>query len=165
MAKTKNWELTIDGVEYNVEFYRKTFSRGLSVNGQDVPLEKSKTLGATSETHFLLNSKPAVLVTIGNKVDLALDGTYIDSGKTYIPVGSMPKWGWIFVVLNALVALGLGAIPFLLAFLGVTLSIRASLSAEMKLIPKVIICVLITVVNYVLFFAIVGLSLMAQGKI
>lgn len=163
--KNKNWKVTVDGIEYNVEFYRKTFSSGLRVNGQDIPLEKSKNLGTTNETHILLGTKTAILVIMGNKIDLALDDTYMDSGKKYVPCGSMPKWCWIFVVLNGLVAVGLGAIPCLLAFIGVTLSLRVSLSVEMKLIPKILICILITVANYVLFFIMASLALAARGGI
>ena len=163
MAKTKQWELTVDGIEYNVEFYRKTFSRGLRVNGQDIPLEKSKTLGTTSETHFLLGSKTAILVIIGNKIDVALDGKYIDSGNDYVPVGSMPKWIWIFIVLNGLVIAGGGALPFALAFLGVTISIRTSISAKMKFIPKLLICILVTIINYALLFTILELAIAARG--
>ncbi|BCZ46232.1 hypothetical protein psyc5s11_22990 [Clostridium gelidum] len=163
MAKTKNWELTVDGIEYNVEFYRKIFSRGLRVNGQDIPLQKSKTLGTTSETHFLLGSKNAILVIIGNKIDVALDGKYIDSGNDYVPVASMPKWAWIFIILNGLVIIGGGALPFLLAFLGVTISIRTSISAKMKFIPKLLICIVITIINYALIFTIIELAIAARG--
>ena len=163
MAKTKQWELTVDGIEYNVEFYRKTFSRGLRVNGQDIPLEKSKTLGTTSETHFILGSKTAVLVIIGNKIDVALDGKYIDSGNDYVPVGSMPKWAWVFIILNGIVVIGGGAIPVALALIGVTFTIRTSISAKMKFIPKILICILITIINYALLLTIVELAIAARG--
>lgn len=42
------------------------------------------------------------LVVIGNKVRLAVNGTYIDDGKPYEPVANVPVWVWALVAISSI---------------------------------------------------------------
>lgn len=42
------------------------------------------------------------LVVVGNKVRLAVNGTYVDDGKPYEPVANTPGWVWALVAISAI---------------------------------------------------------------
>ncbi|SFC55528.1 hypothetical protein [Clostridium uliginosum] len=156
--KKKTWIIIVDGISYNIELKQKLFSKKLFVNNEEVPFEKSKYLGMANETHFMLGIKEAVLVSLGNKIDVAIDGKYLNSGREYVALERMPAWTWIFIVLNGLVIIGGGALPFLLAFMGMTLSIRISLSQRINTFLKVLLSFLLTSINYILFISLAMLA-------
>lgn len=42
------------------------------------------------------------LVIIGNNMRLAVNGVYLDDGKPYEPVSSVPVWTWVLVAISCL---------------------------------------------------------------
>lgn len=162
MAKL-NWVVPVDETTYNIEYQQKTFSKSLIINGTQVNFEKSKTAGLSSETHLQLGSKTAVLVIVGKKIDLAVDGVYLSNGKPYIPIGPMPAWNWVFVILNGLILIGLGLLPCLLALLGVTFCTKISISKKIPAPVRILLCIVITLINYFVFYEVCRLSLAARG--
>lgn len=160
----KNWKLNIDDVDYNIEYAWGVFSKKLSANGQDIPMEKSKFLTGINETHFSLGSKEIAFVNMGRKIDLALDGKYISTGEDFVSIGDMPKWAWIFIILNGLILINLGALPCVIALMGILLSVQTSISPKLKTFPKVLICCLITLVCYGLLFMLIMATLSIRYK-
>ena len=161
MAKL-NWVVPVDDTTYNIEYIQKTFSKTLTINGTQVNFEKSKTAGLSSETHLKLGRKEAVFVINGRNIDLAVDGVYLRSGKPYIPLGPMPSWNWVFVILNGLVFLGFGLLPALLAFLGMGFCTKISLSKKIPLFVRILLCIIITLCNYFVFYTIWRLASSAR---
>ena len=144
----------IDDITYNIKYTWGLFSKKLSTDGQDGPMAKSKFFTGINETHFTLGSKEVVFVHMGRKIDLALNGKYVTTGEDFVSISDMPKWNWIFIVLNALIpiiTLG-GALPCVLGIMGILLCTQISVSPKFKVVPKIIICCLITLICYGLFF-------------
>lgn len=42
------------------------------------------------------------LVVVGNKIRLAVNGTYIDDGTPYEPVANIPVWVWALVAISSI---------------------------------------------------------------
>ena len=102
-----------------------------------------------------LGEKEIRLVQRGKFVDLAIDGFYLNSGEEYVPKEKMPKWNWIFILLCALLSVASrgGAIPVILALVGIYWVVRISVDLYIK--RKVLLNTVIVASIYILIFLII----------
>ena len=54
--------------------------------------EEQKTVIRLIDEPIVIGSKTLNLTAIGGKVDLAVDGLYLNSAKPYIPLSNIPGW-------------------------------------------------------------------------
>lgn len=144
--RTKTWTTSVDNTTYNIEFTSKLFKKKLLVNKSPIKLEFSKTFGITRETNFHLGNKSATLVNIDKEAYIAIDGIYLDSGKKYITVKTIPHWNFIFLVLVFIIYLysyaSICAALFTLA--GEYFLIRASIEPSLSIKQRILLCFFIT---------------------
>lgn len=141
----KTWKINVNGKENEVIFTPNQWSgkHKLTINGNEVQLKK-KPFQAFVGTDQAINveGKECRFVLIGNKADIAVDGTYVDSKKAYVPLKSMPWWAWIFIVACIaipIVSLG-GALPVVIALLCSMWCVRVSVSPSLNTAIKVFCC-------------------------
>jgi len=158
--KITQWECQIDGRGYAFSHEKVKGKHVLTSNG--VPIEikggfLSMILGF-DET-FMLDGKETRLVIEKNVPDVVADGVYTQSGKVYT---QRPGWVLVFAILCLLipiVSLG-GAIPAVLGILGIAFCVSVSKSS-MSVSARVIVCILITLAAWVLWFLLmVGISML-----
>jgi|LSQX01.3.fsa_nt_gb hypothetical protein len=156
MAKIKRWDLNVDGCNYAItfEFGGLKGTRLLKVNDVNFPIEKQHYKALIGvERPILLGNKECQFVLIGNKADVAVDGFYVDSKKSYAPFKSIPWWNWIFAaacIAIPIVALG-GLLPVVIGLLGAVYCMRVSVSPYSKTTFKLLSCLGITVACWGLF--------------
>lgn len=126
--------LLIDEVEKPVIFTWQNFFKGL-----DMP--------------FTIKDEDLRLIILGNKRDLVIDGKYLSNGAPYEPVGPLPGWAWIFIVLCAalpVLSLG-GVIPVLYAFTACQYIVRTSLRTDCSLGFKIMVCLGATLLMWFIY--------------
>lgn len=99
----KVWNVNVDGVNYCVEYTTGVFSRKLAVNGIETKLKSQNAFVMLVDMPIMLGAKPAQFVVIGNKVDIAIDGMYLDQQTPYVPLNAVPTYAYIFVGLAMVV--------------------------------------------------------------
>lgn len=95
----RQWNITVDGISHKIE-YSALFSRKLVVDGQSYKLKSSNLFLNVIDYAIDIGGARIQLVVIGNKADLAVNGTFLGNGQPYQPVSSMPAWIWVFVGLS-----------------------------------------------------------------
>ena len=95
------------------------------------------------------------LVVIGNKIRLAVNGTYLEDGAPYEPIRNIPAWLNVLVVVNAVIGvfmfgmIGL-AVNVLLALLTFKLSLgKKNMPAMIIQIVLLVIMLLLTVAAFI----------------
>ena len=152
----KQWKININGTQNAVVFVPNHWSgkHKLTINGKEVELKKSPFQAFVGmDLPIDIAGKECRFVLIGNKADIAVDGTYIDSKKLYVPLKSMPWWTWIFVIVCIaipIVSLG-GALPVVIALLCSIWCVRVSVSPNIRTAIKVLCCLGILVLAWILF--------------
>jgi uncharacterized membrane protein len=159
--RTQSWTTTIDNITYNIEYYSGLIKKKLLVNKVPVKLQSSKTFGITRETTFKLGNKIAILVSIDNDSDIAIDGIYLDSGEQYIKVKYMPYWNFIFLGLVLLIFIfSYDSICSLLFTLtGFYFLIRVSIEPSLKVKQRILLCSFITLSMHLFFWGVLFLLL------
>ena len=161
MAKFKVWHVNVEGMDYEVKAGRanpfKSFA--LTVNDRPVALPNPFLSQFTGmDAQLQLGSKVAHFVMTGNKMDLAVDGVYLDSGKTYLPNEKIPMWAWIFVAGYIPMFIMGGAVSWGLSVLGTMLTLRTSVKPDKTTITKIMISLGLEIGLWIIWF-VVAISL------
>lgn len=158
MAKKTTFEIEVSGNRYEIEFVIDIFfnNHKVFINSQAVSYKKevfAAYLGV--DIPLKLGEKEIRLVQRGKFVDLAIDGFYLNSGEEYVPKEKMSKWNWIFILLCALLPIASrgGAIPVILALVGIYWVVRISVDPYIK--RKVLLNTVIVASIYILMFLII----------
>lgn len=161
IMRIKNWIVTIENVDYNIEFISSFYKKELLINKVPIKLNFSKTFGITRETTFTLGNKTAILVCIDKNSDISIDGTYLDSGEKYVSIENIPLWTYIFLVLILPIYLlsYTSICSALFTLFGCYLLIRISVEPSLNSIKRILFCLITTLLMhlffwYVLFFLI-----------
>ena len=153
--KITEWESSIDGKDYKFAYQKVKGRHILEFNGEKVTLKggaKSFFLGF--DEPFNLDGKEARLVINSKKPDIVVDGVLLQSGETYVPA---PVWSVVFIILCGLlpiISLG-GLIPAVLGIGGATIC-GAVAKASMPGFLRVLICLLITLVVWIIAIVVLG---------
>ncbi|WP_238900920.1 hypothetical protein [Clostridium sp. YIM B02500] len=153
---TQRWIANVDNINYTIEYSKNFLRKTLLVNNIPVKLQSSKTFGVTRETTFKLGNKTAILVSIDNNCDIAINGTYLDSGEKYVQVKYMPGWNFIFLGLILLIfILSYNSIcSALFTLAGFYFLIRVSIEPSLNTRQRLLICSFITFSMHLFFWGV-----------
>lgn len=113
--RTVEWTPVIHGETHKISyrFERDKEEHKLFVDGHEHPLQNkaAKALFRMDEC-VVVDGQSLHLVRAGNKVDLAVDGVFLERQKPYLPGTRFAWWFWGFVVVClAIVCLGFTVVP------------------------------------------------------
>lgn len=96
MGKTRKWEIQTEGVTHIIE-YKQGFGRKIIVDGVTHKIKSSNPIINVIDYEIPFDDTDCKLVVLGNKVDLAVNGTFLGTKKPYEPMNGVPSWVWMFV--------------------------------------------------------------------
>ena len=125
------WTVTDSmGNPHQIMFKRGAFGGAKCIVDGDTYKMKSKNWVIWMADHQIsIPGAECNLVVIGNKIRLAVNGTYLEDGAPYEPIRNIPAWLNVLVVVNAVIGvfmfgmIGL-AVNVLLALLTFKLSLE-----------------------------------------
>lgn len=97
----KKWEVEADGVKHTVE-YKIGLTKKIIVDGETYKAKSSNAFINLIDYAISFGSTECRLVVIGNKADLAVNGTFLGSKKQYEPLNNLPAWVYVLVGLSIL---------------------------------------------------------------
>ena len=97
----RKWEVMVDGVKHEIE-YTLGLKRKIIVDGEPYKAKSSNMFINVVDYGISFGDTDCKLVVIGNKADLAVNGTFLGSNKPYEPVNNMPAWIWVLVGISIL---------------------------------------------------------------
>lgn len=120
---TKTWSVTDSmGNNHHITFQKGVFGGAKCIVDGDAYKMKSKNWVIWMADHQIsIPGAECNLVVIGNKVRLAVNGTYLEDGKPYEPIRNIP------MLLNVLVGINAIATIFMFGVLGFCLNILVDL--------------------------------------
>ena len=125
------WNVTIDGNQHEI-IYTPGFIKGKrTVDGVGTIVQNTNWFMRLFDEAFEVDGKTLHLTAIGNKVDLAVDGIYMNSQKPYVPFKTIPSW--INILSGALLLSGMatgGLIGLLIGVIFGILLITQSVSPK-----------------------------------
>lgn len=146
---TKTWSVTDSmGNNHHITFEKGVFGGAKCIVDGDAYKMKSKNYVIWMADHQIsIPGAECNLVVIGNKIRLAVNGTYLEDGKPYEPIRNIPVWINVLTLLNLIVGYFMaGLLGAALAILGDLLTYKMSLSKKNSIalvIQIVLIIVLI----------------------
>lgn len=152
----KKWDVTADGVKHTIEYKRGK----VVVDGEVHKVKSSNWFIYMIDYEISFGDAKCNLVTIGNKTDLAVNGTYLGSGQPYKPTANTPAWVWVLVGISTLGGVFMfGLFGCLIGVLMSTLYIKLSLEEKTGAIIGAFIacCVIQIVVGFGLTFLLAGM--------
>ncbi|MDD2370992.1 MAG: hypothetical protein PHQ32_03205 [Firmicutes bacterium] len=157
MAKPQTWKIQIGDITHEVVLKKDVLfnKHKLIIDGTEKNLSNSlKNNWIGIDEPIMIGNKEAIFTRRGSTFDIVIDGFYVDSKKEYKPLNKMAWWSWIFVVLCLLIpllAIG-GILPVLFGISGAVLCVQVSTNPTMKLLMKILLNILITVIAWFCFY-------------
>jgi hypothetical protein len=144
------------GNPHQIMFKRGAFGGAKCIVDGDTYKMKSKNWVIWMADHQIsIPGAECNLVVIGNKIRLAVNGTYLEDGAPYEPIRNIPAWLNVLVVVNAVIGvfmfgmIGL-AVNVLLALLTFKLSLgKKNMPAMIIQIVLLVIMLLLTVAAFI----------------
>ena len=168
MAKPILLSININEQQHSISVVRKGQNYLISLDNCDAQEYKigksSQLLGVNEDFPVEIDEQKCLVAIRGKKIRLVANGTYVDNGEVFKPVSPIPKWYWVFFVLNILmpiISVG-GAISMALAALGIYGSVAIARKEEKSIVFRVILCSLITLGAWLLWILFFGNALMAK---
>ncbi|AGF56256.1 MULTISPECIES: hypothetical protein [Clostridium] len=151
----KKWEVDVDGVKHVIQ-YKAGITRKIIVDGEKYKAKSSNMFINVIDYGITFGNTDCKLVVIGNKADLAVNGTFLGSQKPYEPVSNVASWVWIFVGLSILGGyLIAGLLSLLVGILGSMLYIQFGIQKKNgKVIGSFVAC---TVIQLLILFALASI--------
>lgn len=110
----KKWEVESNGVKHEIQ-YKTGLRRKIIVDGETHKVKSSNAFINVIDYGITFGDTECKLVALGNKVDLAVNGTFLGSNKPYEPISSIPAFIWVLVGVSTLGGYLLSGIFSLLA--------------------------------------------------
>ncbi len=128
---TKTWSVT-DSMGNN---HQITFQKGFGgtkciVDGDTYKMKSKNWVIWMADHQISIPGAECNLVVIGNKVRLAVNGTYLEDGTPYEPIRNIPAW------VNVLAAIDAFGGYFLCGILGLAIGVVASLLGYKMILSK-----------------------------
>ena len=151
------WTVTDSmGNPHQIMFKRGAFGGAKCIVDGDTYKMKSKNWVIWMADHQIsIPGAECNLVVIGNKIRLAVNGTYLEDGAPYEPIRNIPAWLNVLVVVNAVIGvfmfgmIGL-AVNVLLALLTFKLSLgKKNMPAMIIQIVLLVVMLLLTVAAFI----------------
>lgn len=151
----RKWKVAIDGENHEISFKQGIIKGRKIVDGKSTPVKSSSWIIQLFDEPIEIGDKTLHLTAIGSKVDLAVDGVYLNSKKPYVPLSKIPSWAHGFSI--ALFILGwflAGIFGILVGLFGGMLIITNSVSTKIKKpLPICIVIFVICLIFQLAFFA------------
>ncbi len=97
----KAWTVTDSmGNNHQISYKKGFFGAKCIVDGDEYKVKSKNWVIWMADHQISIPGAECNLVVLGNKVRLAVNGTYLDNGQPYEPIRNIPNW------LNALVLIG-----------------------------------------------------------
>lgn len=97
----RNWKVDVDGISHTIE-YKKGFKNKVIIDGEVQKLKSSSCLINLIDYEIYFGDTKCNLVVIGNKVDLAVNGVFLNKGTKYEPISGLPSWIWVLLAINVI---------------------------------------------------------------
>lgn len=97
----KKWEVESDGVKHVIQ-YKNGLRKKIIVDGETYKVKSANPFIIVIDYAITFGSTECKLVVIGNKADLAVNGTFLGSKKTYEPISNVPPLVWVLVGVSIL---------------------------------------------------------------
>ncbi len=149
------WTVTDSmGNPHQIMFKKGAFGGAKCIVDGDTYKMKSKNWVIWMADHQIsIPGAECNLVVIGNKIRLAVNGTYLEDGTPYEPIRNIPTWLNVLVGINAVIAVFMyGMIGLAIAVLLDLLTYKLVLSK--KVTPAMIIQIALLVVLVVITVAV-----------
>ena len=125
---TKKWEVTVNGIN-NVIEYKTGFGAKILVNGQAYKAKSQNWFVMMVDYPITIDGTEFRVVAIGNKVDLAVNGVYQDSGEQYQSLRKTPTMCNVFLGISCIAGFLLcGWIGLLIGILFGTVYVKQGLA-------------------------------------
>ena len=113
----KRWEIEVDGIKHEIQ-YKRGLNNKIIVYGETYKVKSSNIFINVIDYVISFGDTSCNLVVIGNKVDLAVNGTFLGSKTPYEPTSSVAPWIWVLVgistiggmILSGILSLAIGVI-------------------------------------------------------
>lgn len=151
----RKWEVESDGVKHEIQ-YKTGLRKKLIVDGDTHKVKSSNAFINVIDYGITFGNTECKLVVIGNKADLAVNGTFLGSKKTYEPISNIPVYVWVLVGVSTLGGYLLSGIFSLLAGLFLS-SLYIQFGLQKKkgaIVGSFIAC---TVIQVLIFFALASI--------
>lgn len=153
---TRVWTVTDSmGNPHQITFKRGFGGAKCIVDGDSYKMKSKNWVIWMADHQISIPGAECNLVVIGNKIRLAVNGTYLEDGTPYEPIRNIPVWLNVLVGLNAVIAafmfgvLGL-AIAILLDFLTYKMSLSKKNGPAMAIqIALLVVLLVITVILFI----------------
>ena len=153
---TRVWTVTDSmGNPHQITFKRGFGGAKCIVDGDSYKMKSKNWVIWMADHQISIPGAECNLVVIGNKIRLAVNGTYLEDGTPYEPIRNIPVWLNVLVGLNAVIAafmfgvLGL-AIAILLDFLTYKMSLSKKNGPAMAFqIALLVVLLVITVILFI----------------
>ena len=132
------------------------------MDGVSTPIKNKSLFIRLFDVPLDLDGTTVHLTAIGRKVDLAVDGVYLNSENPYVPFENIPKWTYI---LSATLSLGgwafCGLFGLCLGLLSSTLIISRSVTPQKKNLAVFSICVtgICLLLDMMIFFGVAMMTM------
>lgn len=143
----KSWTVqSSDGINHTIQ-YKKGLKNKLIVDGEIYKLKSSNWCVNLIDYSINFEGTECRLVVMGNKADLAVNGTFLDSQKPYEPLSSIPSWIYVLVGISSIGGLLLlGVIGACVGIIMSTLYLNLGLKKKKSgVIISFVICTLLQI--------------------
>ena len=94
----KSWTVQAeDGIQHTIQYKKGVFSNKVIVDNESYKVKSSNWCINLIDYSINFGTTNCHLVVTGNKADLAVNGTYLDSQKEYEPLSKVPEWIYILI--------------------------------------------------------------------
>ncbi len=157
----KKYEIQVQGKPYTIQL--KSFGR-IAINDTVYSLRSlphRNVLFFTMEYDLPIPEGEVLLASGMFFNPIIVDGVNQTNGKPYTPIGKVPFWAYIFMVLDLSMCLMGGAIPAFLAVMALFLTLRVSVSDGYPLGVRLLLSVVILAGGWLLLLFLAYLISMA----
>lgn len=150
--KKQEWTIKEGKNNYKIELLSPT---NITINDESIDLttlNSKNLLFVMTEYKLPIENKEVILSCSNGKWHLIVDGKDYDTNKDYTPIEKIPKWIYVFIILNATNFIN-GVVGICCAFLGMFLTLKVCTS-KMNVFSKILLSILILIGMYIIVFAI-----------
>lgn len=128
----KAWTVTDSmGNNHQIAFKKGVFGAKCIVDGEEYKVKSKNWVIWMADHQISIPGAECNLVVLGNKVRLAVNGTYLDNGEAYEPVRNIPAWLNALVLITAILSvLTFGLIGLCVSVLLALLTYKLSLGRK-----------------------------------
>ena len=146
---TRVWTVTDSmGNPHQITFKRGFGGAKCIVDGDSYKMKSKNWVIWMADHQISIPGAECNLVVIGNKIRLAVNGTYLEDGTPYEPIRNIPTWLNVLVGINAVIAVFMfGMIGLSIAVLLDLLTYKLSLSQKNSIALVIQIVLLVVVLG------------------